>query len=505
MGFVIAKILAGKFKMITKIFSAFFQKHLGRFLKIDQFFVFWVSLFFYFLLYFNLNNKTLLGIFLIFLFILFLKFRDYLIALSILYLLFLPIAKGKTFNFELIPAWLLGTEVSYTYDFTITFSDLAFLGLLALIIRKEIVDRWRINKLKPEKNDLFLFAFIFCVFTSIFFSQFQIISFLAFLRLARVVAAYFLLQRLLFEQKLRRLIPLVLASSLIFQGVWSSLQFLFQRPLGRAIEPYGALLSAYGYMAAEEKTFFRAQGTFEHPNVLGSFFVMFLAFVLVQIFGPFRERKRKILLISYLFGLAGLAFSASRASWGVALLISSLIVVFLRHHQRKLTLSPLIKRWLVMVSLFLLIFFPFLVSPRLGHLYLTLAEKGGAYYRTYLLEKAWFLSQESPLGVGLATFPAVLIRKFGFFTWPSPVHNLFLEILVETGIFSLIFFLLFLIFTYKRFFYNLRDIKDQKNFFLKTGALFASLGFLGVAQFYPFFWASTIFEYFWLFLGVMLY
>ncbi len=480
------------------------QEKFDKVLRKDELFVFGASLFFYFSLLFNLNNKTLLGLFILFFILFYKRLKSFLIALSIIYLLFLPIAKGKTFSFILVPSWMLNQTLSYTYNLTISFADLAFLGLLILIIKEEVIDRWRGKYLKPKRGDVFLFSFLFFVFLSIFFSQFQLISFLAFLRLARILAAYFLIQRLLSERKMRALFPLILATSLIFQGGWASLQFLFQRPLGRAIEPFGLQFTNLGYLASEESTFFRAQGTFGHPNILGTFIVMFLAFLTVHIFVP-QERKRKIFLIGLFFGLAGLVFSGSRASWVVALLAVMAAVAFLKKLGVKLTLSSTVKKWIFLVTFSLLIFLPLVIIPRMGHLYLSLADKGGVYYRTYLLEKAWFLALGSPLGIGLATFPAALIRQFGFFTLPAPVHNLFLEILVETGIFSLISFWLFLIFAYKRFFLDLKGFRNRDKLFLKTGAFFASLGFLGVAQFYPFFWSRNVFEYFWLFLGVMLY
>ena len=63
-----------------------------------------------------------------------------------------------------------------------------------------------------------------------------------------------------------------------------------------------------------------------------SFDVVFLAFILVQIFDSKQsETKRKIFLVSLLAGLMGLVLSASRASWIVAALVSSLAVVLLKH------------------------------------------------------------------------------------------------------------------------------------------------------------------------------
>lgn len=466
-------------------------------------YVFWVSLIFYISLYFNLNNKTLLGLFFIFLFVFWYKFKNFQVVLSILYFLFLPFDKGKSFSFILIPGWLMGTKESYKFWFNISFADLTFISLFVLILKEEIINRWRIEELKLNKSDIFLFCFLLFSFVSIFFSHYSLISFLAYLRLARLGAVYFLIQKIFKKQGFKKLMLLVLASLLIFQGGWAGLQFVFQRPLGKAIEPFGTSFSAYGHTAAEENTFFRAQGTWDHPNTLGSFAVIFLSFFLLQIMNPEEKKgKRKIFLVSFLFGFLGLIFSASRANWVVFGAMIFSITTFFK--KRRIKLASLSKKWLGWILLLFLILGPFLILPRLTQIYFTLAEKGGVYYRTYLLQKAWFLSQEAPLGIGLATFPAILIKRFGFFTWPAPVHNLFLEILVEGGVFSLIFFLLFLVFAYKRFFLNLKAL-NHRNFFLKTGAFFASFAFLLSSQFYPFFLSSKVFEYFWLFLGIMLY
>lgn len=469
----------------------------------DEHFVLSVSVVFYILSFFNLNNKTLLGLFAVFIFIFWRRLKDLSIALFIVYLLFLPFGKGKTFDFVLIPAWALGGNSPFTFGFSITFADLAALGLMALIIKREILGRWKTH-LNFVRLDFFIFAFLLSVFTSIFFSHFQIVSFLDFLKLLRIVAIYYVVQIVFQEKSGVKFIPLVLAATLSFQGVWTSLQFIFQGPLRRSVEFIDEGLSQHGYLAREESSFFRAQGTFEHPNTLAAFLVILLSFFLIQILNPKVDLKiKKIWMASFIIGLLGLMFSGSRASWAVFSFMAILGIGFLRR-RKKFCPLPMVKRWALAILLALLALFPFIILPRIFHFYSTFSEQGGVYYRTYLLEKAWFVAQDAPLGIGLATFPQVLVEKFGFFAIPTPAHNLFLEILSETGIFSLLFFCLFLIFAYKRFFVNLRNM-DNVTFFFKSGTLLATLGFLGVAQFYPFFASSTVFEYFWLFLGMMLY
>jgi len=134
------------------------------------------------------------------------------------YLLFLPFDKGKSLSFILIPGQILGAEESYKFWFNIAFSDLAFMVILGLILKKEIMNRWRVKKLSFEKKDVFLFGFLLFSFVSVFFSHFQLVSFLAFLRLVRLAAVFYLIQKVSKHNKLINLTPLVLSASLIFQG-----------------------------------------------------------------------------------------------------------------------------------------------------------------------------------------------------------------------------------------------------------------------------------------------
>ncbi len=454
---------------------------------------------FYLSLYFSGSNKALLLIFVAFGVLFYLHFRNLLLALFTLYLLFLPFAKGKSLSFVLIPGEMLRTNIPYTYDFSATFADVAAIGLGLLFIREELIPS--LPKQKASPADFFLLIFLFFAFVSLFFSQFPEATFFAFLKLARVAFAFFLAKRMLYFPRAKKILVSILAASATFQGAWASLQFLLHHPLGRALEPLGKTFSPYGYFASEAKTFFRAQGTFDHPNTLGVFSTVLLIFLLAQWLNYRQSRGEKWLLAGGLLGgLLGLLFSASRASWLVFALVGLVIGL---SWQRKRMARLLDRRLLLAMALIVLLALPLLVLPRLGQLYLTLTGKGGAYYRLYLLEKAWALGHQHPFGVGLATFPAVLIYKFGFFTWPSPVHNLWLEIFAELGIFGLASFLIFLLLAYKGFFQKIKMAQPKNIFYLRWGAFFASLAFLGVAEFYPFLWCSLIFEYFWLFLGIM--
>lgn len=462
------------------------------------------ALFLYILIFFSFNNKILLLLFALFLTIFYKKTKNLTTSLFILYILFLPFEKGKSIFITLIPAWILQTNIPYDFSFIIAFSDIALMGILYLLLKERINNKENLIKLRLEKNEIFLMGFLLFSLISIYFSQNYLVSFLAFLKLIRYGLVFFIIKKVSSKNKIPKILPFILAAGLFFQGSWASLQFVLQRPLGRAIEPVGAIFSAYGQTAAEERSFYRSQGTFDHPNTLAAFLIINLSFILIKIFdNEESEQNRKIFLLSFLMGFLGLIFSASRASWAIFLLITILEIIYLKHIN-KLSIFPFLKKiiYLALPGTFILLFF--VILPRLNQFIITLEEYGGFYYRNYLMEKAWYLSLEAPLGIGLGTFPLVLMQRFGFFTWPAPVHNLLLEILVEAGIFSLLFFLLFAVLSYKKFIIHTGFLKNKLRI-VKIGAFFASLCFLLVAQFYPFFLSSKIFEYFWLFMGIMLY
>lgn len=475
----------------------------------DEYFVFLFSTLFYLLLYFNINNKTLLGLFIIYLWFFWKRFSDLSLAFFALYLLFLPIAKGKTLELTLIPSWMLGSSKPFLYSFTFTFSDLAVLGCFIIVLRKVLWLPIKRVITGLKRQDIFLVGFLVSVLASVFVSSQPLISWLAFLKIIRMTLVYFIAGRLVREGKFRKLVISILIASLLFEGAWSSLQFISGGPLGKSVESLSSQFSTYGYLASEEKTFFRSQGTVEHPNTLGVLLTVLLmsSFSLLYFGAPASNNqsllKTKILPISILFGLLGLIFSGSRASWAIAIVVLVGIVTFsyVRNNKGKLNFLPR-SYWLIL-GLCIAIALPMVIIPRLFHFYQTSALYGGLHYRFYLLEKAWILAQSSPLGVGIGTFPIALVKNFGFFTWPAPVHNLFGEILSETGIFGLVTFALFLIFSYQDFWKRFISYPKEKYAF-KIGAFSAVSAFLLLAQFYPFLWTSTIFDYFWLFLRFML-
>lgn len=470
------------------------QKKLKKLCSNELNFCLLFSLLFYFSLSFSINNKTLMVFLFIFFIVFWLKLKDKALSLFLIFVLSMPFIKGKSFNFPLTSFFQGGKQFIYGYNFDLTFSDLAFFGIIFFLLRDSIRQRKWPN-FRFEKNDFFLLGFIFFVFLANCLSLFPLVSFLSFFKFLRAIGTYLLIKILWRREKFKELIKAPLLALVIFEGVWASLQFLFRRPLGRSIESLSEF-TIYGMTASEDTNFFRAQGTFDHPNSLGSFLVCFLIFIFIQLLDSHKELFfKKLLYAGMILGGMALIFSGSRASWGSLgiLVLTVLFILFKRGWRPSVSKRQAIYFLAVAVILSLLVIF-----PRISHFYTKLYLGEGSTYRVYLSQKAALISQRSPFGIGLSAFPPLLMTKFGFSSWPASVHNLFMEVLVEGGFLSLTFFLIFLIFSYQKYF----KIKNPS--FLNQSGFWASLGFLLTANFYPTL-SSNLFQYLWLFFAIMLY
>jgi len=445
------------------------------------------------LLSFAPSNKIILLIFIALGSYLFYLLKDLKKTAFLLYLFFLPFERGATFSLPMVE--------NVSFWITFTFADLSFFFLLFILFRERIVKKKK-YKFNFSKSDWWLVLFLIFAFIPIFFTSFWQVSFLAFLRLLRAVSVFVFIP-LIFQkekQKFINFILLTLGASLIFQGVWSVLQFALRSPLGRTIEQIGQKFSPYGHIAFEELSFFRSQGTFVHPNTLASFVGILIPMFFLLILSRYKNKMMDLIYsLAFVFGSIALVLSASRAAWGVVsiILLIEFLFLFLKF-KNKIVLE--MKRF-IWIFILLVVFLPLLIIPRFSHLSSSFQEYGSGNYRLGLIQKSVALSKKYPLGIGLENFPVVLVTEFSsskFSSDPVPPHNIFAKVLAETGILGFLSFLFFLVYKYKEFFLKLRT----NNNLYKIGFLFASLAFLGLASFYPLFSAVNIFDYFWLFLAL---
>lgn len=203
----------------------------------------------------------------------------------------------------------------------------------------------------------------------------------------------------------------------------------------------------------------RAYGGFDHPNILGGVLAISLilaAYLLAKkkIMNKTKQTLSSVFLfIFYFISLYALFFTFSRAAW-LSLLIGlvALLVAFIRKKD-KWIIGRLIA--LLFFSLILLgvIAVPFreLIFARV-EMSARLEQKSLQERRLYNQESKQIIANNFITGVGIGNYQAAssLIDENKKPAWEyQPVHNVFLLLFSQSGFFSLLSFLIFLVFLIK--------------------------------------------------------
>jgi len=246
----------------------------------------------------------------------------------------------------------------------------------------------------------------------------------------------------------------VLLSSLFLQALLGIYQFLTQstfacKYLGLAQHlPYG--LSGESVLENSTGRWLRAYGGFDHPNIFGAMMAIaiLLSIYLLLHHGQNKNRLNLHVIFLFIFTLA-LFFSFSRGAW---LGLAAAFVVWLLVEYQKSILSSESKffRQPLFWGLFLLLlvfFFEYgnLVTTRVSGID-RLEIKSISERMDYLHDAKTIISHNYLLGVGPGNYVAasVAVNQTQPFWYYQPVHDYFVLVLSELGIFGLLFYLIFL-------------------------------------------------------------
>jgi O-antigen ligase len=220
----------------------------------------------------------------------------------------------------------------------------------------------------------------------------------------------------------------------------------------------------------------RPYGTFSHPNTFAAYVFLFLLFVLLLL--PFVKKKYEqyVFRLCLLLGTAGLVLSMSR--FPVLLWFCVLLSIFI-FHLRKTIRS---KNFLLLVIGILFTGILTAFSP-LGMRFLeTTVVDESVTTRITMIQTAGSLFLQRPLfGVGLGNYlPSLSTLPLPFFNHLiyQPVHNIFLLILVETGIIGLSFSLWFLWKTYRYLYQSFKKSQENRRIWSVTCLLLLSVSLL---------------------------
>ncbi len=215
----------------------------------------------------------------------------------------------------------------------------------------------------------------------------------------------------------------------------------------------------------------RAYGSFSHPNILGGYLVISLAFLFYlyeevnKLWLRFKNKQLQIykiiLLISVLIIFSGLLLSFSRAAWlaaGIGLLLIFVQLLFKKSSVSWQTFASLVLLIIVTCGLWISVYSePFITrikaQERLEQLSFT--QRVDSY------QDAWLSFKQQPwLGTGLGAYTYSLHQQYPErYVWDlQPPHNTFLLILVELGLVGFIIFLIIFLLLIKNIYFQFSNL-----------------------------------------------
>jgi O-antigen ligase len=387
------------------------------------------------------------------------------------FVIFLPLQLGKSFFY--VP--YLGGGNELRINLPEIFFAILIMGWLAGLIRTQkgnIIDRKLLIC-----SGLFLFISFLSLGRAVnislgVFELFRsLIAFLIFIFIAYYVDS---------EKKLNQTIIFLLLGSLpqICSGLY---QWLFQKDLGLYFfGEFGLAREAWA-----ESPLVRVGGLIGHPNAFATYLLLTLPFCIIYCFRGRRLLKRAACFSLLVIGTYTLISTQSRAGWlgfTVAVVVTSIIfIVSKRWHTMRL--------WPITIGI--LIFFIIIGTSSYGIIEnrINLDDRGAFAGRFPMMIDALNIIEKNPLlGIGMNNY-ALVIGKYDTTgihrEWvATPVHNLYLLIGAESGLFAMFAFISFwvLILWKVRKLFSLHN----KNYFLLGLAFTMSLvAFLIISQAHP--------------------
>lgn len=249
---------------------------------------------------------------------------------------------------------------------------------------------------------------------------------------------------------LKKLWPKVLiffTVGILFESSLAITQFLQQSSIGGLFYFFGersftGLTPGIANASLDGTLILRPYGTFSHPNVLAGYLII----VMMMIFNQIQKTKKIVLLITIFVGTVALFLTMSRIA--IALWVIGLSVWFLVRLREILLKNRLL---LFVPVLFIWIFFWSPITNR----FLQVNFSSEEFVRRIELASASInMTYDSPIiGVGIHNFLINLPmyqKTESIILYLQPVHNIYLLIASETGLFGLLFFVWFIAKTYQR-------------------------------------------------------
>lgn len=352
--------------------------------------------------------------------------------LFLILLLLLPINLGK--HFILKSSYVGGILMGYLVPTLYVQDILIILILFFWIFFEGGIRKCFEKKVVSKPFFIFLTYYLFSILLSVYFSTSLASSLSAFFKifLYSCLCIYILVENSFSE--LFNKITKIMYLDVCFLGLLGIFQYIFQRSVFNSYlvlgeQPYSVSTPGIATENILGSLRVPSYGLFLHPNVFGGF----LSIVLIWL--VYKAKCNKLFFIPVFLGALSLIFTFSYTSWlafifGVALLYTK------KKFKRLIVIFAFV---LCTVSLFI----PLINS-----------HAPSLFRRSAFLLGSYKIIKDKPLfGVGLNSSTYVLERYLPYTSdirFVQPVHNIFILVLSESGVFALLSFLLLLFISLKK-------------------------------------------------------
>jgi len=278
----------------------------------------------------------------------------------------------------------------------------------------------------------------------------------------------------------------------VIQGGIAICQFFSQyvpanKWLGLAL--HDPLIGGSIILQSNNERWLRAYGSLPHPNILAGFMVVAFLFLVFLALRSDNKLHKVLILISSTLIVMGLFFTFSRSGW--LAFIFSIVFLYIwvykcQDKNLKTKFYPLAATTILVFVFLSVCFWEPVLTRIVGEQDLEVAS---IQLRWTFTQQAWLLITNHPLtGVGIGNYTLGIYQELNG-SWPGyyyqPVHNIYLLVLAETGLFGAALFLSILFILIKNLIKKLGKI-DNLILFL------ALLSILIISLFDHYFWTMSV-------------
>jgi len=357
------------------------------------------------------------------------------------------------------------------------------------------------NKLKEPRIFIYWLIILFAIWAGL--SSFWALDFqLAYIRWVQLVEAICLVAIILHLNFRLEKIAVVWAASAGVQSLLAIWQFFTQYAFANKWLGLAEHLSLGGgsiILQTDSGRWLRAYGSLPHPNVLGGFLVLALIFLIYLSLRAVKRGQRIFILTNLIVIVPALFFTFSRSAW-VALFGFFAIFTFWLWRQKNMAWFKVYGKVVFIFTLITLILAGLFSSLLLSRVVAqTDLEAQSISLRVAFSKQALSLLKNNwLLGEGLGNYTLAIHDKFNS-SWPGyyyqPVHNIYLLVPAELGIFGFALFGLILLLIFWYLFKN----QDLEKVIIFLSLLMILIISLFDHYFWTLFFGSAVF---WLVLGL---